>query len=95
MIEMSLFSSTNSCIPEISNQLYGFPTSQVKLYLRRDVLGSRSISDEEINSMIFPMSDDKAPGLEEFSMAFFQQCLEIIKKDIIDLLKEFHSNDKI
>lgn len=40
------------------------------------------------------MDPDQAPGPDGFSMSF-HQCWGIVKGDIIDLLREFHSDDKI
>jgi len=32
----------------------------------------------------------KAPGPGGFSMAFFQNCWEVLTEDIIEVFKEFH-----
>lgn len=38
------------------------------------------------------MADDKALGPDGFTMAFFQQCPDIVEQDFVNLLDEFHSN---
>lgn len=38
------------------------------------------------------MVGDKASGLNGFSMASFQTCLEVIKEDGVRVFHEFHDN---
>lgn len=40
------------------------------------------------------MNGDKALGPYDFSMAFFQTCWEVLKKDIMAIFKEFNSRGK-
>jgi hypothetical protein len=40
------------------------------------------------------LKGDKAPGPDGFSMAFFQKCWEVIKKDMMAVFKEFHETGK-
>jgi hypothetical protein len=40
------------------------------------------------------MTDVKAPRLDGFSMACFQKCWEVMKEDILQVFKEFHSSRK-
>lgn len=55
----------------------------------------RPLSDEEIKLAVFTLASEKAPGPDGFSMAFFQGYWDIVQKDIVKLLKEFHSYGKI
>ena len=34
---------------------------------------------------------DKAPGLNGFSMAFFQSCWSVLKKVIVEVFQNFHT----
>ena len=36
------------------------------------------------------MNGDKAPGPEGFTIAFWQSCWEFVKKEILEMFKEFH-----
>ena len=36
------------------------------------------------------MEGDKAPGPDGFTMAFFQKCWSVVKKDIMDVFDYFH-----
>jgi hypothetical protein len=38
------------------------------------------------------MNGDKASGPDGFSMAFFQQCWGVLKKDIMAVFSEFHNS---
>ena len=44
--------------------------------------------------MVRKMKGDKALGPDGFSMAFFQKCWEVIKKDMMAIFKEFHETRK-
>jgi len=54
----------------------------------------REFEEDEIWAIIPNFKGDKAPGLDGFSMAFFQKCWEILKNDIFAVLKEFYSTGK-
>jgi hypothetical protein len=41
----------------------------------------REFEDEEVWDVVRHMNGDKAPGPNGFTMAFFQKCWEILKKD--------------
>ncbi|GKC79204.1 sodium/hydrogen exchanger 6 [Tanacetum coccineum] len=50
------------------------------------------VSDQEIRDAIFSMGDDKSPGPDEFSIAFFKEAWDIISQDVIKVVKEFFIN---
>jgi hypothetical protein len=54
----------------------------------------REFGEEEVWEVVRKMKGDKAPGPDGFSMAFFQKCWEVIKKDMMAVLKEFHETGK-
>ncbi|RVX10222.1 LINE-1 reverse transcriptase-like [Vitis vinifera] len=45
---------------------------------------------EEIHSALMGMNGDKAPGPDGFTGAFWQNCWEFVKEEIMDLFKEFY-----
>ncbi|GLT61308.1 hypothetical protein SLA2020_340270 [Shorea laevis] len=40
------------------------------------------------------MNRDKAPGPDGFSMAFFQDCWDVLKSDIMGVFHDFHAHSK-
>ena len=44
--------------------------------------------------MVKGMDRDKASGPDDFSMAFFQNCWDVIKVDIMAVFVEFHDRGK-
>ena len=44
--------------------------------------------------MVKGMDRDKAPSLDGFSMAFFQDCWEVIKEDIMSVFFDFYARGK-
>ena len=47
-------------------------------------------TEEEIHSARLEMNGDKAPGSDEFTVAFWQFCWDFVKEEIVDLFKEFY-----
>jgi hypothetical protein len=50
--------------------------------------------EREVREVIKGMDRDKAPGLDGFSMAFFQDCWEVVKGDFVAIFEEFHARGK-
>ncbi|XP_059064706.1 uncharacterized protein LOC131856797 [Cryptomeria japonica] len=46
-------------------------------------------SKEEIRSVVFSFDGSKAPGPDDFPMFFFQNFLEVVEKDVSNVVKEF------
>jgi hypothetical protein len=49
----------------------------------------REFEECEVWEVVWNFNGDKAPRLDGFTMAFFQKCWEVIKEDIMVVLKEF------
>jgi hypothetical protein len=47
--------------------------------------------EREVREVIKGMDRDKAPGPDGFSMAFFQDCWEVVKGDFMAVFEEFHA----
>ena len=50
----------------------------------------RVFEEDEVFSAINSTNGDKAFGPDGFTIAFFQKCWEVIKKDVMRFLHEFH-----
>ncbi|WMV30397.1 hypothetical protein MTR67_023782 [Solanum verrucosum] len=48
------------------------------------------IEEQEILESIRACTGDKSPGPDGLSMAFFKQCWEVIKKDLVAAIRNFH-----
>ncbi|RVW34362.1 Transposon TX1 uncharacterized 149 kDa protein [Vitis vinifera] len=46
-------------------------------------------SEEEIHFALMEMRGDKAPGPDGFTMAFWQDCWDVVKEEVMELFKEF------
>ncbi|RVW59240.1 LINE-1 reverse transcriptase-like [Vitis vinifera] len=47
-------------------------------------------SEDEIHSALLEMDGDKAPGPDGFTVAFWQECWDFVKEEILELFKEFY-----
>ena len=47
-------------------------------------------SEEEIHSTLMVMNGDKAPGPNSFTMAFWKNCWDFVKEEVLEMFKEFH-----
>nr|GEX37625.1 putative RNA-directed DNA polymerase, eukaryota, reverse transcriptase zinc-binding domain protein [Tanacetum cinerariifolium] len=61
-------------------------TSDVANYMVRDV------SDQEIREAMFVMGDNKAPGPDGYTAAFFKEAWEILATNVTKAIKEFFTN---
>jgi hypothetical protein len=55
----------------------------------------KSFSEEEINNIIWSMEPDKAPGADGFTIHFYRACWDIIKTDILTMIKDFQERAKV
>jgi hypothetical protein len=53
-----------------------------------------TFEEREVREVILGMDRDKAPGPDGFSLAFFQDCWEVVKGDFIAVFADFHSHGK-
>lgn len=55
----------------------------------------RPFEEEEVWRIMKDMNEEKAPGPDGFSMAFFHSCWEIVKGDVLVVLDEFHREGRL
>eukprot|EP00253_Pinus_taeda_P005951 PITA_05951 len=55
----------------------------------------RPITTKEVIQVIWSMEADKAPGPDGFSIHFYQSCSEVIKSDLLKMIKGFMIKAKI
>jgi hypothetical protein len=55
----------------------------------------KPFTEEEICNVIWSMEPDKAPGPDGFSIHFYRTCWEIIKTDLLRMIKAFQQKSKV
>lgn len=55
----------------------------------------RMVTNEEIESSIFSIGDDKAPGPDDYSTKFFKEAWDIVGKDVCDVVHDFFINGQL
>ncbi|GAA0141982.1 hypothetical protein LIER_02995 [Lithospermum erythrorhizon] len=53
------------------------------------------ISNEEIRWVVFDIGDERAPGLDGFTVAFFKANLDIVRGDVVRAVREFYSTGRL
>lgn len=52
----------------------------------------RTIEVREIQDSVKACAGDKAPGPDGFSMAFFNECWEVIHNEMVAAVQNFHDH---
>nr|GEY68036.1 hypothetical protein [Tanacetum cinerariifolium] len=55
----------------------------------------RSVSDREVKEALFSMGDDKSPGLDGYTAAFFKEAWTIVGDEVSNAIREFFTNGKL
>ncbi|GJT24775.1 hypothetical protein Tco_0894712 [Tanacetum coccineum] len=55
----------------------------------------RCVSDDEIQSVMFSIGNDKAPGPDDYTSVFFKESWEVVGTDVCKAVRDFLSNDDI
>jgi hypothetical protein len=76
-----LYSEQYQWRPKVDDLSFSSVDEEDRIWLERE------FEEDEIWAVIQNFKGDKAPGPDGFSMAFFQKCWEILKKDIFAVLK--------
>ncbi|XP_065626165.1 uncharacterized protein LOC112039534 [Quercus suber] len=54
----------------------------------------RRFEKDKILSVVRDMEGDKAPGPDDFSMAFFHHCWRVVERDVLTVFEEFYQHCK-
>lgn len=54
-----------------------------------------SVTEEEISNIVWSMEPDKAPGPDGFSIHFYRICWELIKPDLLKMIRGFMRKAKV
>ena len=52
----------------------------------------RPFEEEEVRKVVFSSDGNKSPGPDGFTLAFFQNCWEEVKLELMTVLNDFHSD---
>ena len=52
----------------------------------------RFFTEDEIHATLMEMNGYKAPGLDGFTMAFWQSCWDFVKREILEMFKDFYEH---
>ncbi|GKE35403.1 hypothetical protein Tco_1454725 [Tanacetum coccineum] len=55
----------------------------------------RTVTRQEIKNAMFSMGNEKAPGPDGYTAAFFKEAWDIVEDDIVEAVREFFTNGKI
>lgn len=56
---------------------------------------TRAFTEEEIKDAMWDCDGSKSPGPDGFNLEFFKNCWDIVKVDLMRVLKEFFENGKL
>jgi hypothetical protein len=84
----SLFTEPHGWKPRLDNLEFDTISNSEALSLEEP------FEEREVWEVIKGMDGDKAPGPDGFTMAFFQECWEVIKGDLMAVFVEFHERGK-
>ena len=54
----------------------------------------RDFSKEEVIEVLQEMEGDKAPSLDDFTMAFFHKCWSVVENDVMTFFDHFHRSSE-
>lgn len=66
-----------------------------KLFLEDMISLEVPFGEEEVKEVFWQSANDKSPCNDGFNMNFFKACWDILKKDILNSIKEFFHSFKL
>jgi hypothetical protein len=52
------------------------------------------LEENEVLEVVKGLNHDKAPGLDGFTLAFFQDCWDVIKTNLMGVFQDFHTHSR-
>eukprot|EP00253_Pinus_taeda_P024119 PITA_24119 len=87
------FKSLLSIAPQHTDSFLNAVESKISEAQNKEL--DQDITEEEIRAATFSMQQDKAPGLDGFTVAFYRNHWETIKKDFVQMVKNVFQNHKM
>jgi hypothetical protein len=56
---------------------------------------NKVVTEAEVKAVIYQFDPDKAPGPDDFTLHFYRKCWEIIKKDLLCMIKYVQKSCKL
>ncbi|GJX28851.1 hypothetical protein Tco_0236930 [Tanacetum coccineum] len=81
--------------PGTTSGFNDFDLFRVKLDEQEAIDMTRTVSRQEVKSALFSMGNDKAPGPDGYTAAFFKDSWDIVADDFVAAVCEFFTNGKI
>jgi exonuclease III len=74
-----------------------YPFTVIPRLINEDINNklTREVTQQEIKEALDQMNPDKAPGPDGFTARFYQQCWEIIKKDLTKMIQKSQQASKL
>ncbi|GJT01427.1 hypothetical protein Tco_0822596 [Tanacetum coccineum] len=75
---------------------YAFVYATTSFYIEDVALNMTGhVTRQEVKSALFSMGNDKAPGPDGYTVAFFKESWDIVADDFVDAVCEFFTNGKL
>ena len=82
----ALYSESSICRPLLDGMEFSILEEEMSCKLER------CFSEDEVFEAVSNMNGDKAPGLDGFTMSFFQSCWGILKEDVMKVFHYLHAH---
>ncbi|GKC34214.1 hypothetical protein Tco_1046598, partial [Tanacetum coccineum] len=60
-----------------------------------DVVSDSNVTNQEVKDAIFSMGNDKSPGPDGYTTAFFKEAWDVLANDVTRAVQEFFTNGKL
>ncbi|KAG5630429.1 hypothetical protein H5410_002146 [Solanum commersonii] len=58
-----------------------------------NIMLQSQFTEDEIKDCVMACAGDKAPGPDGYTMAFFITCWEVVRKEVVAAVQNFHDHD--
>jgi len=63
---------------------------QIRILEGDNIMLQSQFTEDEIKDCVMACAGDKAPGPDGYTMAFFITCWEVVKKEVVAAVQNFH-----